>query len=324
MRNAQLRLLAVAFTGVFFFLTLPSVAQTPGNLSESQWAEMLRKSPLVSISSIVKDPENFKGRLVQIQGEIAPGLASLEGKQFTLIDKDKDGVLRVEFSLWYSNASQNVEGRSKIRDLVRSWDVFALSNKTIAAIGVVSLFSDNFEPFLGLIDHRQVSLKDTSQAQPQLNSREDVYSQNSKPNIYPDATNSKLVALIAGQSDSKHFKERAESIDASYEETWDAILKVFEKEKIKVLQSDKEKGTIMTDVARQGIIGFPSYNKYALAIERDTESKTKLFMKAFRYSDGIQNPDGTVQWKPSDYEVLLDKKDARFIADIRKALTRKK
>jgi hypothetical protein len=126
--------------------------------------------------------------------------------------------------------------------------------------------------------------------------------------------------LTATVPNARLFANHTREYSFAYDKVWDAVSSLLADQKDKIIQSDKNTGELITDVTRHGIIGFPSFYKYCLLVEKESDASTKVTLKLLLYYmdfDGAHGPRNTLQPQNKDFangkaEGFLDKVGKRL------------
>jgi len=135
-----------------------------------------------------------------------------------------------------------------------------------------------------------------------------------------DISQTPFQKLTATVPNARLFAHHTREYSFAYDKVWDAVSSLLADQKDKIIQSDKNSGGLITDMTRHGIIGFPSYNKYCLLVEKESDASTKVTLKLLLYYmdfNGAHGPRNTLQPQNKDFtngkaEGFLDKVGERL------------
>jgi hypothetical protein len=101
------------------------------------------------------------------------------------------------------------------------------------------------------------------------------------------------------------FQNNVKDFAFPYDKVWDAVSKVLTEQKENVTKSDMEKGILMTDVTKHGVLGFGNYDQYCLLLERVNDTSTRVNLKLLRFELAVAG-----QKVPSDQDAVTSKAQA--------------
>lgn len=141
---------------------------------------------------------------------------------------------------------------------------------------------------------------------------------------FRELTGLTLAKLTASIKDASFFDDHFREFPYRYEDVWPAVEQVLNKQGEKIIQSDKETGFIVTDLTRHGILGFPTYTKYYILLEKITENSCKLSFKLFAYSRVMEGRGATELILRPQSKALANKRGTSFLESINEALKKNK
>ena len=86
----------------------------------------------------------------------------------------------------------------------------------------------------------------------------------------------KLVAMIEPYTEARFFDSHTHVFEGSYETVWQAVESILKSRKDKVIASDQTAGTLVTDLSRHGILGFPTHDKFFIYLESVDSNHTRI------------------------------------------------
>lgn len=128
--------------------------------------------------------------------------------------------------------------------------------------------------------------------------------------------------LISGVKDANLFDSHYSEFKHNYDDVWEAVKYVLDKQKEKIITSDKESGVIITDTCKWSM--NRKYYKYYILIEKTDETTAKLNLKLIAHNS---NFDGNLKrsvLKPMNRTFVNDKYVKKFIYEVREKLGDKK
>lgn len=141
---------------------------------------------------------------------------------------------------------------------------------------------------------------------------------------FKELTGLTLAKLTASIKDASFFDDHFQEFTYRYEDAWSAVEQVLSKQGDKIIQSDKETGVIVTDLSRHGILGFPTYTKYYILLEKITENSCKLSFKLFAYSRVMEGRGARELILRPQSKSLANKRAMSFLESINNALKKNK
>ena len=142
-------------------------------------------------------------------------------------------------------------------------------------------------------------------------------SENTSSPTEPQTPFEKLAATVPN---ANLFNNHTREFTFSYDQVWGAVSSLIAAQKEKVIQSDKDKGVLMTDVTRHGIIGFPSYDRYCLLFEKVDESSTKVTIKLLKYYMDFEGQHGPPKTLEPQSDKIASSKAEAFLDKVNKQL----
>jgi uncharacterized caspase-like protein len=144
-----------------------------------------------------------------------------------------------------------------------------------------------------------------------------------------DNRTSLILDITNHVKDSGKFDILSVVFPSTFQETWSRVIRQLNIQKEKGIQQKKDKGTIVTDLTRHGIYGFPRYDKYYIVIEVIEQlynSSTKVSLKLFTYYRDMNYRDmkgrrfTELVLLPEENKVFANKRAKKFLNKITKAL----
>lgn len=140
---------------------------------------------------------------------------------------------------------------------------------------------------------------------------------------FKELTGLTLAKLTAGIKDAAFFDDQIQYFSHRYEDVWAVIENVLKDQKEKIIRSEKETGIIVTDLSRHGILGFPTYTKYYILLEKITENSCKLSFKLFAYSRVMEGRGARELILRPQSKSLANKRAMNFLESIKETLKKK-
>jgi hypothetical protein len=280
----------------------------------------------LSLDAVIAHPDKYIGKTFRFIGGI--GRTSVgdgkDAKVFQFVERNALGDRKeiiVLFGGFYDRASKSIDGKEKIRILANQANE-SFGGQGFTLIATVQEFSDTFQPYINLIDFRENGENglQSTPAKPSavVNPSETVpTTENKVSTATPQTPFDKLTAKVPNANlFANHTKEYA----FSYDQVWGAVSSLIAAQKETVLQSDKNAGILTTAVTRHGLIGFPSYDRYCLLVEKVNDTSTKVTLKVLRYYmdfAGQHGPPNTLEPQKKEFanskaEEFLDKVNTRL------------
>lgn len=118
----------------------------------------------------------------------------------------------------------------------------------------------------------------------------------------------KLEAMVKPYAEAKLFDFHTHIFEGNYATVWQAVERTLKSRGDKVIASDQTAGTMMTDVSRHGILGFPTHDKFFIYMESLDSNHTRIEFVLF--SLGPNNEGRTV---PITNKEFVAKRAQKFL-----------
>lgn len=146
-----------------------------------------------------------------------------------------------------------------------------------------------------------------SAAQAAVSKGAEESSQNSLPK--------KLAAMVAPYAEARFFESHVRMFEGDFDAVWQAVEGTLKTRGDKVIASDRTAGTMMTDVQRHGIVGFPTHDKFFIYLEALDANHIRIEFVLF--SLGPNNEGRTV---PITNKEFVEKRAQKFLSLVEAAL----
>ncbi len=134
------------------------------------------------------------------------------------------------------------------------------------------------------------------------------------------ASTTSLDSLCANIPYANAFLNYDSEMHFEFQKVWDALTTVLKEQKETIKQQDLQAGTIMTDLTRHGIIGFPHHDMYCVVLERKGEASAIVHLKLLSFwvdFGGTRGPRGAAVPEEKDVvkkrvQSFVDKVEAKL------------